>query len=53
MNPGRALAPYYGCAVGPAVDNACTSGRTMTTGAASVRSAGRSNAGERENKNSD
>ena len=35
MSPGRALVPY-GCACTPAVDNACTTSRTMTTGPASV-----------------
>jgi len=35
MSPGRALVPY-GCACTPAVDNACTTPRTMTTGPASV-----------------
>jgi hypothetical protein len=35
MCPGRALVPY-GCAGTPAVDNACTTARTMTTWSASV-----------------
>ena len=45
MSPGRALVPY-GCACTPAVDNACTTPRTMTTGPASVGGISDANAGE-------
>jgi hypothetical protein len=35
MSPGRTLVPYEGAGT-PAVDDACTTGRIMATGAASV-----------------
>src|SRR5436190_12142600 len=49
MSPGRTLVPY-GCAGTPAVDNACTTARTMTAGAASVCGISRANAVEDDEK---
>ena len=45
MSPGWALVPD-GCAGTPTVDHACTAGRTMTAGPASVGSLSGANAGE-------
>jgi hypothetical protein len=44
MSPGRALVPY-GRAGTPAIDDACSTGRTMATGPASVCGASGANAG--------
>jgi hypothetical protein len=52
MSPGRALVPY-GRAGTPAVDDACTTGRTMATGPASVRGASGANVGNDGEKNRD
>ena len=48
MSPGRAFVPD-GCAV----DHACTAGRTMTTGPASVCGVSCANAGEDDGKSRD
>jgi hypothetical protein len=52
MSPGRALVPY-GCAGTPAIDNACTAGRTMTTWPASVCGISKANAVEDDEKGRD
>jgi hypothetical protein len=49
MSPGGALVPYV-CAGTPAVNNACTTGRTMTTGPASVCGISGGNAVEHDEK---
>jgi hypothetical protein len=52
MNPGRALVPY-GSAGAPAVDDACTTGRSMATGPASVCGVSGANAGNDGEKSRD
>jgi hypothetical protein len=51
-SPGRALVPYRRTGA-PAVDDACTARRTMTTGPAPVRGAGRAKAGNDDEKSRD
>jgi len=43
MSPGRTLVPYAGAGT-PAIDDACTTGRTMATGPASICGTGGANA---------
>jgi hypothetical protein len=52
MSPGRALVPY-GRAGTPAIDDACSSGRTMATGPASVCGVSGANAGNDGEKSRD
>ena len=52
MRPGRALVPYA-CAGAPAVDDACTAGRAVTTGTAFVRGARGDNAVQDGEKHGD
>jgi hypothetical protein len=52
MSPGRALVPY-GSAGTPAVDDACTAGRTMATGPASVCGVSGANVGNDDEKSRD
>jgi hypothetical protein len=52
MSPGRALVPYRGAGT-PAVDDACTTGRIMATGPASVCGVSGANAGNDGEKSRD
>jgi hypothetical protein len=52
MSPGRALVPYRGAGP-PAVDDACTTGRSMATGPASVCGVSGANAGNDGEKSHD
>jgi hypothetical protein len=52
MRPGRALVPCGGAGT-PAVDGACTTGRTMATGPASVCGVSGANAGNDGEKSRD
>jgi hypothetical protein len=52
MSPGRALVPYRGAGP-PAVDDACTTGRSMATGPASVCGVSGANAGNDGEKSRD
>ena len=52
MSPGRAFVPYRGAGT-PAVDDACTTGRTMATGPASVCGVSGANAGNDGEKSRD
>ena len=52
MSPGGTLVPYGGAGT-PAVDDACTTGRTMATGPASVCGVGGADAGNDGEKSCD
>jgi hypothetical protein len=52
MRPGRALVPY-GAAGPPAIDDACTTARTVATGPTSVCSVSGANAGNDGEKSRD